>query len=170
MQTLAKYYPKEEVESSLRKTVVFKRDKVTLDVPEDGIKLSSGWSIVPMTHPASVRHTSIAISKQCTLHKIVGASVKMRPQNVCIILCHCCLFYAQLTQSEVDSYHDSIPPSCQLELHLQRTAQPYERLSRQIKVIGIQGISSITVTRDIDLGKIKAIIMKHACAVNPIKK
>ena len=54
MQTLEKQYPKEEVESSLRKTVVFKRDKVTLDIPEDGIKLSSGWSIVPMAHPASV--------------------------------------------------------------------------------------------------------------------
>ena len=91
--------------------------------------------------------------------------MKTRPQNACIILCHCCFFHAQLIQSEVDSYCDSIPPSCQLELHLQRTAQPYERLSRQIKVIGIQGISSITIARDIDPGKIKVIIMKHACAI-----
>ena len=176
MQTLEKQYPKEEVESSLRKTVVFKRDKVTLVIPEDGIKLSSGWSIVPMAHPASVSlmvrkgkqqkllnncktlTTSIAISKYCSLHnKIVEASVKMRPQSACIIPYHCCHFHAQLTQSEVDSYCDSIPPSCQLELHFQRMAQPYERLSHHIKVSGIQGISSITIARDIDPGKIKAI-------------
>ena len=54
MQTLEKYYPKEEAESSLRKTVVFEREEVTLVIPEDGIKLSSGWSILPMAHPASV--------------------------------------------------------------------------------------------------------------------
>ena len=113
--------------------------------------------------------TSIAISKHCALHsKIVGTSMKMRPQNACIT-CAIDFFHTQLTQSEVDSYCDSIPPSCQLELHFQRTSQPYERLSRQIKVSGIQGISSITVARDIDPGKIKAIVMKHACAVNPIK-
>ena len=111
---LEKHYPKEEVESSLRKTVVFKGDNVTLDVPEDGIKLSSGWSIVPVAHPASVSllcfcmhkekllnnckmlNTSAAISKYCTLHnKIVGTSVKMQPQNAyIIILCHCCHFHA----------------------------------------------------------------------------
>ena len=51
---MEKYYPKEEAESSLRKTVIFERDEVTLVIPEDGIKLSSGWSIVPMAHPASV--------------------------------------------------------------------------------------------------------------------
>ena len=65
MQTLEKYYPKEEVESSLRKTVVFKRDKVTLGIPEDGIKLPSGWSIVPMTHPASVSLISSSSSNIC---------------------------------------------------------------------------------------------------------
>ena len=56
---MEKCYPKEEVELSLRKTVVFKRDTVTLDIPEDGIKLPSGWSIVPMAHPASVSLTSV---------------------------------------------------------------------------------------------------------------
>ena len=66
---------------------------------------------------------------------------------------HIVFFHSQLTQSEVDNYVASIPPSCQLELHLQKTEQPYERLVHQIKVIGIQGISSITVTRDIDPGE-----------------
>lgn len=56
-------------------------------------------------------------------------------------------------QSEVDSYVDSIPPSCQLELHLQGKEQPYERLSHHIKVTGIQGVSSITITRDVDPSK-----------------
>ena len=53
MQTVKKYYS-EEAESCLCKTVVLDRDKVTLDIPEDGIRLDNGWSIVPMTHPASV--------------------------------------------------------------------------------------------------------------------
>ena len=76
MQTLEKHYPKEEVESSLRKTVVFKRDKVTLDIPEDGIKLSSGWSIVPMAHPASVSLTSVfLIQKQKLLNKTLTTSI-----------------------------------------------------------------------------------------------
>ena len=60
----------------------------------------------------------------------------MRPQNPHMPLC---LFHPQLTQSEMDSYVDIIPPSCQLELHLQRTEQPYERLVHHIKVTGIQG-------------------------------
>ena len=74
----------------------------------------------------------------------------MRPQNPHMPLC---LFHAQLTQSEMDSYVDTIPPSCQLELHLQRTEQPYERLVHHIKVTGIKGISSITITSDIDPGE-----------------
>ena len=62
-------------------------------------------------------------------------------------------YHSQLTQSEVDSYVDSIPPSCQLDLHLQRTEQPYEGLSHQVKIVGIQGISTVTIARDIDPGK-----------------
>ena len=86
----------------------------------------------------------------------------MRPQNPHMPLC---LFHAQLTQSEMDSLNagaikskhelegesslgtkrpksnGTIPPSCQLELHLQRTEQPYERLVHHIKVTGIEGIS-----------------------------
>ena len=62
-------------------------------------------------------------------------------------------YHSQLTQSEVDSYVDSIPPSCQLDLHLKRTEQPYEGLSHQVKIVGIQGISTITIARDIDPGK-----------------
>ena len=66
-------------------------------------------------------------------------------------------------QTEVDSYVDSIPPSCQLELHFQRTQQPYERLSHQIKVNGIRGISTFTITRDVDPGKYTVILcLGHA--------
>ena len=54
MQTVKKFYSEEDAESCLRKTVVLDGDKVTLDIPEDGIRLDNGWSIVPMTHPASV--------------------------------------------------------------------------------------------------------------------
>ena len=56
---MEKYYSKEEAESSVRKQVFFQMDKVTLDIPEAGFKLLNGWSIVPMTHPASVSLTSV---------------------------------------------------------------------------------------------------------------
>ena len=62
LQTLEKYYPKEEVESSLRKTVAFDEEKVTLDIPEGGKYLPSGWSIVPMAYPASVSRTSVSFT------------------------------------------------------------------------------------------------------------
>ena len=99
----------------------------------------------------------------------------MRPQNPHMPLC---LFHAQLTQSEMDSLNagaikskhelegesslgtkrpksnGTIPPSCQLELHLQRTEQPYERLVHHIKVTGIEGISMFHHNyRDIDPGE-----------------
>ena len=74
MQTLEKYYPKEEVESSLRKTVAFKEEKVTLDIPEGGENLPSGWSIVPMAHPASVSSTYVYLSLpiECALKRLGG--------------------------------------------------------------------------------------------------
>ena len=58
---MEKYYSKEEAESSLCKQVFFQMDKVTLDIPEAGFKLPNGWSIVPMTHPASVSLTSACV-------------------------------------------------------------------------------------------------------------
>ena len=62
LQTVTKYYSEEKAESRLRKTIVLDGDEVTLDIPEDGIKLDNGWSIVPMTHPASVSLTSVHIT------------------------------------------------------------------------------------------------------------
>lgn len=74
-------------------------------------------------------------------------------ESTYLLVLSCAIFHAQLMQTEVDGYVDSIPPSCQLELHFQKTEQPYERLSYQMKVSGIQGISTITITRDVDPGK-----------------
>ena len=31
--------------------VIFEEEKITLDIPEEGIVLDSGWSITPHTHP-----------------------------------------------------------------------------------------------------------------------
>ena len=59
LQRVKNYYLAEEAESSIRKTVVLDGENVTLNIPEDGIKLDNGWSIVPMTHPASVSLTSV---------------------------------------------------------------------------------------------------------------
>ena len=79
VQTLEKHYAKEEVESSLRKTVVFKMDKVTLDIPEAGIVLPSGWSIVPKAHPASV-------SLLCFIHKRMCSVLKCYACGQCLAI------------------------------------------------------------------------------------
>ena len=172
---MEKYYSKEEAESSLCKQVFFQMDKVTLDIPEAGIKLPNGWSIVPMTHPASVSLTSVFLpcdnrkgivlkvytlcSVFCICLTLICKSIyALIPVNEAMestypLVLSCVTFHAQLMQTEVDSYVDSIPPSCQLELHFQKTEQPYERLSHQIKVSGFRGISTITITRDVDPGK-----------------
>ena len=34
--------------------VVFEGEKITLDIPEDGLKLESGWTITPHTHPGVI--------------------------------------------------------------------------------------------------------------------
>jgi len=31
--------------------VMFKDRKITLDIPEEGITLTTGWTIIPLTHP-----------------------------------------------------------------------------------------------------------------------
>ena len=31
--------------------VIFEGEQITLDIPEEGIMLESGWSITPNTHP-----------------------------------------------------------------------------------------------------------------------
>ena len=69
VQTLENHYPKEEIESSLRKTVVFQKDKVTLDIPEAGIVLPSGWSIVPKAHPASLSLLCFIHKRMCSVSK-----------------------------------------------------------------------------------------------------
>ena len=76
----------------------------------------------------------------------------------CVIANNYISIHEQFTRTEVDGYVvGSIPPSCQLDLHLKRMNQPYERLSHQIEVNGIQGMTTITVIRDIDLGKLTGI-------------
>jgi len=62
-------------------------------------------------------------------------------------------YYPQIMQNDVDSYENFIPPSRQLEVHWQRTDKSYERLNHHINVTGIQGISTIAITRDVDPGK-----------------
>jgi len=52
-----KYYSNKNAESKLCKIVVLEGDEVTLEISKDGIKMPNGWSIVPMSHPASVSLT-----------------------------------------------------------------------------------------------------------------
>ena len=84
---------------------------------------------------------------------ILCLHVNEATESTYIINHSCVFFHAQLMQSEVDSYDDSIPSSRQLEVHWQKTESPYKCLSHPIDVTGIRGITTITITRHIDSGK-----------------
>ena len=58
---MTKYYSEEDAELSLLMPFLFEGDKVTLDIPNTETKLPSGWSFVPMAHPASVSLTTMLL-------------------------------------------------------------------------------------------------------------
>ena len=45
--------------------VIFDGDEVSLDIPEDGITLPSGWSLRPLTYPSQVMTCSMC---DCKIH------------------------------------------------------------------------------------------------------
>ena len=42
--------------------VVFEGEKITLDIPKDGLELQSGWTITPHTHPGVI-HILLCLEK-----------------------------------------------------------------------------------------------------------
>jgi len=51
-----RFYLKEhETEAGLYFEVMFDGDEVSLDIPEDGLTLHSGWSLLPLVYPMRVK-------------------------------------------------------------------------------------------------------------------
>ena len=49
------FYSKKGAEAGPYMQVTFVEDEVSLDIPEEGIALPSGWSLVPLVYPTKVR-------------------------------------------------------------------------------------------------------------------
>ena len=52
---MKKFYSEEGAEAGPYLEVIFDGEEVSLDIPEDGVTLPSGWSVLPLTYPARVR-------------------------------------------------------------------------------------------------------------------
>ena len=46
---------------------MFEEEQITLDIPEEGIMLESGWTITPLTHPG----VSSLLHQHITMHVYV---------------------------------------------------------------------------------------------------
>ena len=55
MQNVENFYTKNKAEIGPRFEVIFDEDEVSLEVPEDGITLPNGWSLLPLVYPTKVR-------------------------------------------------------------------------------------------------------------------
>lgn len=74
MQAVQDFYSKKGAEAGPYFSVTFDRDEVSLDIPKEGITLSSGWSILPLIYPTKVRPEAWLLSQ------IKGAKVQ-NPQH-----------------------------------------------------------------------------------------
>jgi len=44
-------YTEASARMSSHQEVVFEGEKITLDIPKEGLVLENGWTIIPYTHP-----------------------------------------------------------------------------------------------------------------------
>jgi len=51
LQAVNAEYAKANARMGPYKEVMFKEEMITLDIPEEGIALESGWTITPLTYP-----------------------------------------------------------------------------------------------------------------------
>ena len=58
------FYSKKGAEAGPYLEVTFDGDEVSLEIPEDGINLLSGWSILPLVYPTKVRTSA----SKCDVH------------------------------------------------------------------------------------------------------
>jgi len=54
LQAVNAEYAKANARMGPYQEVMFKEEMITLDIPEEGIALESGWTITPLTFPRSM--------------------------------------------------------------------------------------------------------------------
>lgn len=105
--------------------VVFNEETVSLDIPEKGITLPSGWSLTPLVYPARVMMYSTYD------HKSTPLSV------FCISFSHSLILF-QLLHESVDNYKPGHPiPSCQIKLAWMKVEEPPKELSYELYINGV---------------------------------
>ena len=73
------FYSKKGAEAGLYLEVTFDGEEVSLEIPEDGITMLSGWSILPLVSPMKVR---ISVSKVMFMH----VTLSFMPGNIIVSL------------------------------------------------------------------------------------
>ena len=120
-QEVKRFYSEEGAETGPYLEVDFE-EEVSLDIPEDGVILESGWSVLPLTYPARVRD----------LHFIHKYSLSTFPFSLM------CSFPLQLLCESVDSYKSGRTiPSCQIELDWVKKDKPLEKLDYKLYLVGV---------------------------------
>ena len=74
-----KYNTKADTEIS----IYFESDKITLDIPREGIDLPSGWKIIPLSHPVvSSELIVILVCIMCVVHRYSCYAIEEPPNTI----------------------------------------------------------------------------------------
>ena len=133
-QEVKRFYSGEGAEAGPYLEVDFEGEEVSLDIPEDGVKLESGWSLLPLAYPAKVRDLHL-------IHKYSPSTFHF------LVMCS---FLLQLLCESVDSYKSGRTiPSCQIELDWVKKDKPLEKLDYKLYLVGVnQPRSYLRITRN----------------------
>ena len=128
-QEIESFYLNRRAERGPYFGITFDGEEASLQIPEEGITLPSGWTLVPLFYPTTVRCVAFSNISFCIVSFIF-----------------CAILHCQLLRKDVDNYKPGhIIPSVQVELDWTEKA---EKLSHTLRLVGVRPQkASIRVTR-----------------------
>lgn len=85
-QEVQSHYSKLGAEAGPIFAVIFYRDEVSLDIPREGIRLPSGWSLTPLKYPTKVYTTCTCINLTLLPIFVSQSSSFHTPDSVAFLL------------------------------------------------------------------------------------
>ena len=64
---MKKYYSRKRAKAGQSLKVAFDGDRITLDLPRNGVTLPNGWTLIPDIYPAMVRHNDSSLAFTASL-------------------------------------------------------------------------------------------------------
>ena len=119
--------------------VMFEGDKITLDIPKEGIELENGWTITPHTYPGVSLVTIVVISPfviwKVEVKKLVDTRFVVW---MYIVKVHYLInIYFQITKHQVDRFVPGrLVPSCQLYVKWTREKEQPVELLHRVQLLG----------------------------------